>query len=117
MVAQAFIPNPKNKSEVNHIDGNKQNNDVSNLEWVTRSENNWHKWKVLYADIIKKRREAREAIQKEKRDAKKVYCIETGEVFANQAEAARHFGVTKMAISKAIRHGSVLQKKYTLFKK
>lgn len=42
LVATEFIPNPNNKPCVNHIDGNKKNNNISNLEWVTYKENTEH---------------------------------------------------------------------------
>ena len=42
LVAKSFIPNPQNKPCVNHIDGNGHNNMISNLEWVTFSENTRH---------------------------------------------------------------------------
>jgi|LGOV01.1.fsa_nt_gb hypothetical protein len=45
LVAITFIPNQLNKSQVNHIDGNKLNNRITNLEWVTQSENMLHAYK------------------------------------------------------------------------
>lgn len=47
LVAQAFISNPYNKEEVNHLSGIRDQNNVGNLEWVTREENQQHSWKNL----------------------------------------------------------------------
>ena len=44
LVAQTFIPNPENKPTVNHIDGDKLNNHIDNLEWATHSENMQHSY-------------------------------------------------------------------------
>ena len=47
LVAICYLPNPLNLPEVNHKDGNKLNNNVNNLEWVTRSENALHMYRIL----------------------------------------------------------------------
>lgn len=54
IVALAFIPNPENKPEVNHKDGNKLNNSINNLEWVTHAENMEH-W--VSSGLLKNRRQ------------------------------------------------------------
>ena len=46
LLAEAFIPNPLGKPQVNHIDGDKANNALINLEWVTQSENQQHSYRI-----------------------------------------------------------------------
>ena len=47
LIGETFIHNPHNKPCINHLDGNKLNNKLSNLEWCTYSENNTHAFKIL----------------------------------------------------------------------
>ena len=53
LIAIAFINNPTNHPEINHIDGNKTNNKIENLEWCTRSYNCLHSYKLNLVKIIK----------------------------------------------------------------
>ena len=50
LVAKAFIPNPEDKPQVNHKDGNKKNNSITNLEWVTDEENKLHRESISGQD-------------------------------------------------------------------
>lgn len=95
VIAQAFIPNPHNKPQVNHINGVKSDNSIENLEWVTPSENVKHSFKVLGRTIHNKNQTGIYG--------KAVICIETGIEYVNINEAAKHNNVSASCISNAIK--------------
>lgn len=90
LIASTFIPNPKHLPEINHIDGNKHNNAVPNLEWVTHSQNGIHAYaiglKVKAGGTPPKR--------------VRIFCKDWSKEFDSIADAADYVGISQSSISR-----------------
>lgn len=99
-VALRFISNPENKPQVNHIDGNKQNPNINNLEWTTRSENMKHAYQTGLIKRYKGEDSHRSKISNEDR-IEIVKRYKSGEF---QKDICKEFGLSQSAVSYLVRN-------------
>lgn len=95
LVIETFVPRAKGKRHCNHIDGNKHNNKLSNLEWSNKRENAIHAVKMGLIKICKP-----------------IKCVQTGKEYASIGEAAKDMGIHRVTLQSAVKRGNLVYGKY-----
>lgn len=106
LVAEAFIPNPNNLKTVDHISGKRTDNRVSNLQWLSQSDNSKKFWKEQITE--EQRAKYNEMRIKGQQGAKKscsipIICIETGKVYPSTQEASRELNIQHSNITATLK--------------
>ena len=107
LMAQTFLKNKENKETVNHIDGNRANNNLINLEWATQSENVKHGFKLGRESCWKGR------LGKKHHSSKRVKCVNNNMEFDTVKEAANFINVNTTSMSKHLNNRIQHLKKHT----
>ena len=102
LVAETFISNPENKLFINHKDGNKLNNNINNLEWVTKSENELHAHKIGLKNFKKNNLFNNKININQVNEIREKY--NSGNYY--QKELAKEYNVTRQNISCIVRNKS-----------
>lgn len=125
IVAEAFIPNPNDLPFINHIDEDKTNNFVENLEWCTEQYNSTYgKARQKQANALRGKKHTKEHNEKigksmlayqngENGNGQKVVCLESGQMFSSISECARTMGVPFETVRKSCIRKTKKGKLYT----
>ena len=98
LVAEAFIPNPNELPQINHIDGNKENNNINNLEWVNNSQNMIHAYRTGLATPHPTYGMRGHKNPNGGRKGIPIFCVETNQTFSSAAEAEQITGIPDSCI-------------------
>lgn len=102
LVAKAFIPNPENKPQVNHKEGNKKDNRATELEWATKSEDNIHRYRYLKIPPVRNKGIS----GNDNNRSKKVLCTNNNITYESAGDAARKLNTHQSNISRICRNES-----------